>query len=224
MSKKYDNGFDEILESIENNPNYDKDLIIKAYEKAEKLHSGQTRFSGEPYIVHPVEVAKILVGLGLDTQSIVAALLHDVIEDTDETREDVEREFGKDVAFLVEGVTKLGKVDIKSKVEQQAENIRKMLLAMAEDVRVIIIKLADRLHNMRTLDFMYEQKRRDKALETLEIYAPIAHRLGIRALKEELEDLAIQHLDPVGYQEIKDRLAKDSVVSKDLIPSIIEKI
>ena len=224
MSKKYGNGFDEILESINDNPKYDKDLIIKAYEKAEKLHSGQTRFSGEPYIVHPVEVAKILVQLGLDTQSIIAALLHDVVEDTDETSEDVEKEFGKDVAFLVEGVTKLGKVDIKSKVEQQAENIRKMLLAMAEDVRVIIIKLADRLHNMRTLDFMYEQKRRDKALETLEIYAPIAHRLGIRALKEELEDLAIQHLDPVGYQEIKDRLAKDSVVSKDLIPSIIEKI
>ena len=224
MNKKYGNGFDEIIESIDNNPNYDKDLIIKAYEMAEKLHSGQTRFSGEPYIVHPVEVAKILVQLGLDTQSIIAALLHDVIEDTDETREDIDKEFGKDVAFLVEGVTKLGKVDIKSKVEQQAENIRKMLLAMAEDVRVIIIKLADRLHNMRTLDFMYEQKRRDKALETLEIYAPIAHRLGIRALKEELEDLAIQHLDPVGYQEIKDRLEKNSVVSKDLIPSIIAKI
>ncbi len=224
MNNIYGNGFDEIIEVIKDNPKYDKELIIKAYQKAEKLHSGQTRFSGEPYIVHPVEVAKILVQLGLDTQSIIAALLHDVIEDTDETREDVEKEFGKDVAFLVEGVTKLGKVDIKSKVEQQAENIRKMLLAMAEDVRVIIIKLADRLHNMRTLDFMYEQKRRDKALETLEIYAPIAHRLGIRALKEELEDLAIQHLDPVGYQEIKDRLAKDSVVSKNLIPSIIEKI
>ena len=160
----------------------------------------------------------------MDSQSVVAALLHDVVEDTDVTKEDIEKQFGKDVAFLVEGVTKLGKVDIKSKVEQQAENIRKMLLAMAEDVRVIIIKLADRLHNMRTLDFMYEQKRREKALETLEIFAPIAHRLGIRPLKEELEDLAIRHLDPVGYEEIKNRLAQNSVVSVDLIPSIIKKI
>lgn len=224
MKKQYGNGFDEILDAIKDNKSYDKDLIIKAYEKAEFLHRGQTRFSGEPYIIHPVEVAKILVSLGLDSQSVVAALLHDVVEDTDETREDIEKEFGKDVAFLVEGVTKLGKVNIKSKVEQQAENIRKMLLAMAEDVRVIIIKLADRLHNMRTLSFMYEQKRREKALETLEIYAPIAHRLGIRPLKEELEDLAIQYLDPVGYEEIKNRLSQNSVISKDLIPSIIKKI
>ncbi len=224
MDKQFGNGFDELLSMVDESNSYDRDLIIKAYKKAEALHAGQTRFSGEPYIIHPIEVAKILVSLGLDTQSIVAALLHDVIEDTDETKEDVEKEFGKDVAFLVEGVTKLGKVDIKSKVEQQAENIRKMLLAMAEDVRVIIIKLADRLHNMRTLDFMYEAKRREKALETLEIFAPIAHRLGIRALKEELEDLAIRHLDPVGYEEIKNRLSQNSVVSKDLIPSIIRKI
>ena len=224
MKEKYGYGFDGLLDSIKLNRNYDKKLIIKAFEKAEQLHAGQSRFSGEPYIIHPVEVAKILVSLGLDSQSVVAALLHDVVEDTDETKEDIEKEFGEDVAFLVEGVTKLGKVDIKSKIEQQAENIRKMLLAMAEDVRVIIIKLADRLHNMRTLDFMYEQKRREKALETLEIYAPIAHRLGIRPLKEELEDLAIRHLDPVGYQEIKNRLDENSVISKDLIPSIIKKI
>ena len=212
------------MEQIEENPSYDKELILQAFSLAEKQHAGQTRFSGEPYIIHPIEVAKILVQLGLDSQSVVAALLHDVIEDTDVTQEDIKKQFGKDVAFLVEGVTKLGKVDIKSKVEQQAENIRKMLLAMAEDVRVIIIKLADRLHNMRTLDFMYEHKRREKALETLEIYAPIAHRLGIRPLKEELEDLAIRHLDPVGYEEIKTRLSQNSVVSVDLIPSIIKKI
>ena len=224
MKKKYGYGFDELMEQIEENPSYDKELILQAFSLAEKQHAGQTRFSGEPYIIHPIEVAKILVQLGLDSQSVVAALLHDVIEDTDVTAEDIQKQFGKDVAFLVEGVTKLGKVDIKSKVEQQAENIRKMLLAMAEDVRVIIIKLADRLHNMRTLDFMYEHKRREKALETLEIYAPIAHRLGIRPLKEELEDLAIRHLDPVGYEEIKTRLSQNSVVSVDLIPSIIKKI
>ena len=224
MKKKYGYGFDELMEQIEENPSYDKELILQAFSLAEKQHAGQTRFSGEPYIIHPIEVAKILVQLGLDSQSVVAALLHDVIEDTDVTQEDIKKQFGKDVAFLVEGVTKLGKVDIKSKVEQQAENIRKMLLAMAEDVRVIIIKLADRLHNMRTLDFMYEHKRREKALETLEIYAPIAHRLGIRPLKEELEDLAIRHLDPVGYEEIKTRLSQNSVVSVDLIPSIIKKI
>ena len=224
MQKKYGYGFDELMEQIEENPSYDKELILQAFSLAEKQHAGQTRFSGEPYIIHPIEVAKILVQLGLDSQSVVAALLHDVIEDTDVTQEDIKKQFGKDVAFLVEGVTKLGKVDIKSKVEQQAENIRKMLLAMAEDVRVIIIKLADRLHNMRTLDFMYEHKRREKALETLEIYAPIAHRLGIRPLKEELEDLAIRHLDPVGYEEIKTRLSQNSVVSVDLIPSIIKKI
>ena len=221
---KYGFGFDELFEAIKDNKSYDKELILKAFLLAKELHEGQSRFSGEPYIVHPIEVAKILVGLGLDTPSVIAALLHDVIEDTDETKEDVEKTFGKEVAFLVDGVTKLGKVNIKSKIEQQAENIRKMLLAMAEDVRVIIIKLADRLHNMRTLDYMYEQKRREKALETLEIYAPIAHRLGIRALKEELEDLAIQHLDPVGYQEIKNRLSENSVISKNLIPSIIVKI
>ena len=224
MKKKYGYGFEELMEQIEENPSYDKELILQAFSLAEKQHAGQTRFSGEPYIIHPIEVAKILVQLGLDSQSVVAALLHDVIEDTDVTAEDIQKQFGKDVAFLVEGVTKLGKVDIKSKVEQQAENIRKMLLAMAEDVRVIIIKLADRLHNMRTLDFMYEHKRREKALETLEIYAPIAHRLGIRPLKEELEDLAIRHLDPVGYEEIKTRLSQNSVVSVDLIPSIIKKI
>ena len=221
---QYGFGFDELLEAIENNKSYDKELILKAFLLAKDLHDGQSRFSGEPYIVHPIEVAKILVNLGLDTPSVIAALLHDVIEDTDETKEEVEKTFGKEVAFLVDGVTKLGKVNIKSKIEQQAENIRKMLLAMAEDVRVIIIKLADRLHNMRTLDYMFEQKQREKALETLEIYAPIAHRLGIRPLKEELEDLAIQHLDPVGYQEIKNRLSENSVVSKDLIPSIIVKI
>ena len=222
--KQYGYGFDELLASIENNPSYDKKAIIHAFKKANAVHAGQTRFSGDPYIIHPVEVAKILVSLGLDTQSVIAALLHDVVEDTDVTSDEIAKEFGKDVAFLVEGVTKLGKVDIKSKIEQQAENIRKMLLAMSEDVRVIIIKLADRLHNMRTLNYMFEKKRREKALETLEIYAPIAHRLGIRPLKEELEDLAIQHLDPVGYKEIRTRLEENDVISKDLIPSIIQKI
>ena len=158
-----------------------------AYALARQSHEGQHRYSGEPYIIHPICVARILAEMGMDKESVIAALLHDVVEDTDETLADITAKFGKTIAHLVDGVTKLGKVPLSTKEEQQAENIRKMLLAMSQDIRVIIIKLADRLHNMRTLNFKPEQKRRDTALETLEIYAPIAHRLGIRAIKEELE-------------------------------------
>ena len=208
---------------------FSKDEISKidrAYEIASKAHENQKRYSGEPYIVHPVAVAAILVDLCMDYQSIIAALLHDTVEDTEMTYDDVKNEFGDKVANLVEGVTKLGKVPLgtKDKEEVQAENIRKMLLAMAEDIRVMIIKLADRLHNMRTLEFMREQKRRDKALETLEIYAPIAHRLGIRTLKEELEDLAISYLDPVAYHEIEDSLAKQNDSRLEFLETIKKKI
>lgn len=198
--------YDELREKLVKSGQYDVELIDKAYNLAEGYHKGQLRFSGDPYVTHPVEVAKILVKLGMDTQCIIAALLHDIVEDTDATIEEIEKEFGKDVALLVDGVTKLGKVPTYSREEAQAENIRKMLMAMNEDVRVVIIKLADRLHNMRTLSFMREQKQRDKSLEVLEIYAPIAHRLGIRAIKEELEDLAISYLDPFAYKEIGDSL------------------
>lgn len=199
-------------------------IIEKAFEFAYSSHNGQLRKSGEPYIIHPIAVAKILIGFGMDCQSVVAALLHDVVEDTPVTAEDVRRMFGAEVQVLVDGVTKLGKVPLQNKEEQQAENLRKLLLAMSEDIRVIIIKLADRLHNMRTLKYVQEQKRRDTAKETIEIYAPIAHRLGIRPVKEELEDLAISYLDPIAYKEIEDALADQEPLRKEFLDNIKEKI
>ena len=164
--------------------------VKKAYDFAEKAHSGQYRSSGEPFIVHPLEVALILIDLGLDIDTIAAGLLHDVVEDTGVKIEELEAIFGSEVAKLVDGVTKLGKIAYKTKEEQQVENLRKMFLAMAKDIRVIIIKLADRLHNLRTLEYVDEDKQREKAYETLEIYAPLAHRLGIFKIKWELEDIA----------------------------------
>ena len=208
----------------ENMTENDVSLIEKAYFIAKKAHEGQFRFSGEPYIIHPVSVAIILYNLGMDGESMAAALLHDVVEDTDMTKENIQEEFGEDVANLVEGVTKLGKVPIFTKEEQQAENVRKMLMVMSQDIRVIIIKLADRIHNMRTLSFMRPDKRREKAQETLEIYAPIAHRLGIRGVKEELEDLAISYLDPIAYKEIRDRLEQQQSKRKEYLDSIQKKI
>ena len=184
--------------------------IDKAYAMAAKAHEGQFRLSGEPYVTHPVCVADILLGIGMDAPSIIAALLHDTVEDTVVTLEDVKAKFGEEVMTLVDGVTKLGKIPLSTREEQQAENLRKMLIAMAQDIRVIIIKLADRLHNMRTLIYKKPQRRRDIALETLEIYAPIAHRLGIRHIKEELEALSISFLDPVAYQEIENKLSEQS--------------
>lgn len=198
--------------------------IDKAYTLAEDVHSAQLRYSGQPYIIHPIAVANILLDFGMDAQSIEAALLHDTVEDTDVTLEQLKREFGDEVAALVDGVTKLGKVPLATKEEFQAENIRKMLLAMYRDIRVIIIKLADRLHNMRTLDYMAPQKRRDIALETLEIYAPIAHRLGIRAAKEELEDLAIRFLDPIAYADIENSLDQTTKSRLEFLEDTKEKI
>ncbi len=187
--------------------NYNYDLVRKAFELCVLKHEGQKRCTNEDYYIHPLNVALIIVTLGMDSESIAAALLHDVVEDTDTTVEDIKRDFGDDVALLVDGVTKIGRLNFTTKEQQQAESLRKMLIAMGQDIRVIIIKLADRLHNMRTIDAMPEQKQRDKSLETLEIYAPIAHRLGIRPVKEELEDLAIKHLDPVAYKEIENLLS-----------------
>ena len=185
---------------------YDLSKIISAYEFAAKAHEGQTRSSGKPYITHPLAVAYTLLELGMDTDTICAALLHDVVEDTDATLDDLKKRFGQDVALLVDGVTKLSKIPTSTKEEQQAENIRKILLAMSQDIRVMIIKLSDRLHNMRTLKYRPLEKQRNTALETMNIYAPIAHRLGIRAIKEELQDLAFHYLDPYAYTEIENIL------------------
>ena len=200
---------EKILESMKKfNKNVDEALIERAYEFAKNAHEGQFRYSGEPYFTHPCEVALILCDLGMDEQTISAALLHDVVEDTEVTTEDLVGIFGQQIADLVEGVTKLGQIPYSSKEEQQAENLRKMIFAMAKDIRVIIIKLADRLHNMRTMKFFPENKRRTKALETMEIYAPLAHRLGINSLKWELEDLSLMYLDPVAYHEIAEKIAQ----------------
>ncbi len=198
--------------------------IEKAYEWARESHEGQFRFSGQPYIIHPIAVAQILADFGMDKCSIIAALLHDIVEDTNTTIDDVREKFGDEVASIVDGLTKMGKVPLKTKEEQQAENVRKMLIAMSQDIRVIIIKLADRIHNLRTLSYMRPQKRRDKAQETLEIYAPIAHRLGIRAMKEELEDLAISYLDPIAYNNIEASLAKQQKTRKEYLDQIKEQI
>jgi len=189
-------------------PSADINLIRKAYEFAKNAHSGQHRASGELFIFHPLEVAKILADLELDITTIAAGLLHDVVEDTQYTIDDIQTNFGSELALLVDGVTKLGKLEFKTKEEQQAENLRKMFFAMAKDIRIILIKLADRLHNMRTLKSMPEDKQREKALETLEIFAPLAHRLGISKVKWELEDLAFRYLEPDRYYELVEKVAK----------------
>ena len=196
--------YDDLKQMVlESGRPYDMEMLDKAYQLAARAHDGQFRRSGEPYICHPLHVAMLLVDLGMDTESLAAALMHDVVEDTSVTLDELESQFGADVAHMVDGVTKLTKIKFSSVEEQQAENLRKMLMAMSQDVRVMIIKLCDRLHNMRTGDAWPEQKRRDKALETMEVYAPIAHRLGISNIKEELEDRSLRYLDPVGYQNIK---------------------
>ena len=201
----------------ESGKQYDREKIEAAYRLAEEKHREQKRSSGEPYIIHPLSVAAILVGLGMDSESVMAGLLHDVVEDTDCSIEDITKQFGKEVALLIDGVTKLGKIPYSSREEQQAENLRKMLMAMAEDIRVIIIKFADRMHNLSTLEYMSPQKQRDKAVECLEVYAPIAHRLGIRTVKEYMEDVSLKYLDPQAYQEIEEDLASRSSSSKQFI-------
>ena len=215
--------YDDLKQMVlESGRPYDMEMLDKAYQLAEQAHSGQFRRSGEPYICHPLHVAMLLVDLGMDTESLAAALMHDVVEDTSVTLDELESQFGADVAHMVDGVTKLTKIKFSSVEEQQAENLRKMLMAMSQDVRVMIIKLCDRLHNMRTGDAWPEQKRRDKALETMEVYAPIAHRLGISNIKEELEDRSLRYLDPVGYQNIKDLLAENG--GREFVTHIAEVI
>lgn len=223
-TEDYNDGFDEFFEQVKSNPQYDYQKIEKAYKLARDAHKNQRRRSGEPYIMHPVAVAKILAGLGMDNECIIGALLHDVVEDTEYDIDYIRREFGADVALLVDGVTKLGQIPLSTREEVQAENIRKMFIAMNEDVRVIIIKLCDRLHNMRTLEHMPEYKQREKSLETLEIYAPIAHRLGIRHIKEELEDLAIYYLDPIAYKEISRNLSMKKEQGEKFLAEITNDI
>ena len=201
--------YDKLMEAIQASGRpYNMEMIEKAYHTADQAHQNVRRRSGEPYICHPLAVARLVLDLGMDSESVAAALLHDVVEDTPITVDEIKSSFGADVALLVDGVTKLTKIQFSSIEEQQAENLRKMLLAMSQDVRVMIIKLCDRLHNMRTGDAWPEQKRRDKARETMEVYAPIANRLGILNIKEELEDRSLHYLDPVGYEEISKLLSE----------------
>ena len=206
------------------NHNLDDKRLFAAFQYADNAHSGQLRKDGSPYITHPLAVAEIVSELELDTDSIIAALLHDCIEDTGATHEEIAKLFGPAVADLVEGVTKLTRVQYTSKEEEQMENLRKMLMAMAKDIRVILIKICDRLHNMRTMEYQSPRKQREKALETMEIYAPIAHRLGMQRIKWELEDTSLKYLDPVGYQEIADELAARSSAHEEFLASIQKKI
>ena len=206
----------------ENCVNINMDMVDKAYNLAFEAHKEQKRDSGEPYIIHPIEVATILAELGMDTSTIVAGLLHDVIEDTEYTYDDIKNLFGEEVANLVGGVTKITKMEYKSKEEQQADNFRKMLLAMADDIRVIIIKLADRLHNMRTLKYRKKEKQKKTAMETLDIYAPLAHRLGISKIKWELEDLSFRYLHEEEYYDLVKQVAEKRTEREIYIKKIIE--
>lgn len=217
--------FDELLSMIEKSHiNYNTQKIKEAYNFANEAHGDQRRISGVPYILHPTSVSCILVDMGMDTDSIVSGLLHDVVEDTSVTLEEVSDKFGEEVAQIVDGLTKISKIEYTDREEQQAENVRKMLIAMSNDIRVIIIKLADRLHNMRTIECVKEQKRRDKALECMEVYAPIAHRLGMKNIKEELEDLSLRYLDPIGYEEIEKELKLTENERNSFIEQIKVKI
>ncbi len=224
MEKNY---AENLLEALERRKDhYDVEKILEALAFAAQAHEGQKRKSGEDYIYHPIEVAKILISYHADTGSVIAALLHDTVEDTDIDLDTVKKRFGEDIALLVDGVTKLNKIMYSSKEEQQIESLRKMLLAMAKDIRVILIKLADRLHNMRTLDSQSPDKQRIKALETIEVYAPLAHRLGIQNLKSELEDISLKYLDPIGYKEITEDLEifKNNTFFEETKSIIINKL
>lgn len=217
--------FKEFLDYIkEKDPKYDLEKIEKALNFANDMHKDQKRDSGEPYITHPVNVAKIIAEFDLDTDTIVATLLHDVVEDCNCTYADIKKMFGETVAELVDGVTKLGRIAYSSREEQQVENLRKMFLAMAKDIRVILIKLSDRLHNMRTLNYRSPEKQRKTALETMEVYAPLAHRLGMQKIKQELEDLSILYLDPIGCKEIEDNLENRKGEKKEFLDNILGNI
>jgi len=189
-------------------PPEDLEMIKKAYIYSATVHQGQVRLSGEPYLTHPMEVAGILADMKMDAATIISGLLHDTVEDTLTTSAQVENEFGKDVAFLVSGLTKLSLISFGSQEERQAENFRKMILAMSSDIRILLVRLADRIHNMRTLQYQTPDKRIYIARETMDVYAPLANRLGINWMKTELEDLSFQHLSPEAYNELSMRLVK----------------
>ena len=218
--------YEQLLRSIcKYHPSADVSMVEKAYRIASEAHKDQHRKSGEPYIIHPLYVAIILAELEMDKETIVAGLLHDVVEDTVMTDEEITREFGPEVALLVDGVTKLGQLSYDAdKIEVQAENLRKMFLAMAKDIRVIIIKLADRLHNMRTLKYMKPEKQKEKARETMDIYAPIAQRLGISRIKVELDDLALKYLEPEAYYDLVEKVAQRKSVREEYINSLIAEV
>ena len=215
----------EFLNSLlEINPNYDIELIGKAYDISEEMHRGQLRKSGEPYLIHPLAVSEILAELGMDEETIIAGLLHDVVEDTEYTREELIRDFGEEVELLVDGVTKLGSLKFESKEERQAENLRKMFLAMSKDIRVLIIKLSDRLHNLRTINYMTHDKIIEKCRETLDIYAPLAARLGIYTMKMELEDIALKFLEPEAYYDLAEQVSERKGQREDAINNVVEEI
>ena len=218
--------FDILIESIKKyHPSDDLSMVRKAYEIARAAHEGQLRKSGEPYIVHPLSVAIILAQLELDKESIIAGILHDVVEDTVMTMDEMKQTFGEEVALLVDGVTKLTQLSWSAdKVEIQAENLRKMFLAMAKDIRVILIKLADRLHNMRTLKYMKPEKQKEKARETMEIYAPIADRLGISKIKIELDDLSLKYLEPDVYRDLQEKISLRRVTREEFVQNIMEEV
>src|ERR671938_937718 len=216
----------ELVERVKSyDPTVNEDALNRAYVYSMKAHGAQVRASGDPYFSHPVEVAGILAQMKLDAASIVTGLLHDTVEDTVATLEDIERLFGPDIGRLVDGVTKLSRIELQSDQTKQAENFRKLVLAMSEDIRVLLVKLADRLHNMRTLRFINnEEKRRRIARETMDIYAPLAERLGMHQMKDELEDLAFAELYPDARQSIRARLAFLREKGGDLVPRIIDEL
>ncbi len=218
--------YDLLIASVKKyHPSADISLIEKAYKTASDMHKGQVRKSGEPYIIHPLSVAIVLAELEMDKETIVAGLLHDVVEDTAMTDEEIAGEFGGEVALLVDGVTKLERLSYNAdKVEVQAENLRKMLLAMAKDIRVILVKLADRLHNMRTLKFMRPEKQKEIARETMDIYAPIAQRLGISKIKTELDDLALKYLEPDAYYELVQQVAQRKSIREAYVNMLVEEV
>ena len=218
--------YQELINSVKKyHPSADISMIQKAYKIAHDAHEGQCRKSGEPYIIHPLCVAIILADLEMDKETIVAGLLHDVVEDTVMTSEEIVQEFSAEVALLVDGVTKLGQLSYSSdKVEEQAENLRKMFLAMAKDIRVILIKLADRLHNMRTLKYMRPEKQKEKAQETMDIYAPIAQRLGISKIKVELDDLSLKYLEPEVYYDLVEKISLRKSAREEYVQGIVGEV
>ena len=215
--------FQQLLAKVaENRPTDDLEIIRKAYDFSLKHHQGQTRASGEPYLIHPLEVSLVLADMKLDSTAISAGLLHDAIEDTPVTHEDIRREFGDQVVHIVEGVTKIDKINLASREERQAENVRKMVLAMVDDIRVVLIKLADRLHNMRTLKHLPEERRQQVAKETLEIYAPLAHRLGMGKVRGELEDLSFRYVDPIGYDQVRNAVEQRRKAGEAFLAKLVK--